>query len=55
MYAQLNLLMLRIIHFLVFTVDVLVVKRSFICQMDWSWEAKICLRNFFNHEYFIWI
>lgn len=29
MYAQLNLLMLRIIYFLVFTVDVLVVKRSF--------------------------
>jgi len=34
MYAQSNLLMLRIIYFLVFTVDVLVVKRSSICQMD---------------------
>jgi hypothetical protein len=54
MYAQSNLLMLRI-YFLVFTVDVLVVKRSFICQMDWSWEAMICLRNSFNLEYFIWI
>jgi len=53
MYAQSNLLMLIIIYFLVFTVDVLVVKRSFICQMEQSWEAMICLRNFFNLEYFI--
>jgi len=34
MYAQSNLLMLRIIYFLMFTVDLLVVKRRFICQMD---------------------
>jgi len=54
MYAQSNLLMLIIlIYFLVFTVDVLVVKRSFIGQMEQSWEAMICLRNFFDLEYFI--